>query len=78
MTDEQIYTENNHTKTPLLKVIRLNCIECCGGVTRGDDSPAGCRSFACNLWPYRLGKNPFSGHPGNPQGLEKAHASQAP
>ena len=36
----------------LLRVIRLNCIECCGG-ERGE--VAKCTAPKCRLFPYRLG-----------------------
>lgn len=84
MTDNEIFTQHGHIKLPLLKVIRKNCIECCGGVTKGIDSPSGCSSYACALWPYRMGKNPFSQNKGNatslinsrrPQNLEAVEVS---
>jgi hypothetical protein len=53
-------------KTSLLKVLRDKCIECCchqfGEVRK-------CTAVGCPLWPYRLGKNPFSNRKGNPASL---------
>jgi hypothetical protein len=47
-----------HTKQPLLKVIRQNCLECAGShraeVRR-------CAVKTCAFWPYRMGSNPFYG-----------------
>jgi len=45
-----------HSKRPLLTAIRANCVECCG------DKPSEvrlCTCKICNLWPYRMGSNPF-------------------
>jgi hypothetical protein len=39
--------------TPL-QAIRQHCKECCG-----DDKPKKCASIQCNLYQYRLGKNPY-------------------
>lgn len=44
------------TKGELWRIIRAKCVDCCGGVTRGADGPAGCNSMDCPLWPLRLGK----------------------
>ena len=35
------------------KAIRLHCLDCCCGVRKGSDSPAGCNSAGCALYPYR-------------------------
>jgi hypothetical protein len=67
MNDTEILNQFNHEKMPILKVIRQNCIDCCGGATRGKESPAGCRSYTCLLWPYRLGTNPFNQRSCDPQ-----------
>jgi len=45
-----------HTKTPLLKVIRKKCLDCCGGL-HGEVRK--CPIINCPLWPYRMAKNPF-------------------
>ena len=41
--------------TPL-KVIRLDCIDCCGGSTQRENSPSGCNSPECPSFPLRHGK----------------------
>lgn len=52
----EILGEMGHVPLPLLRVIRNFCIECCGG----DRTEARrCVAVRCQLWPYRLGKNPF-------------------
>jgi hypothetical protein len=45
-----------HAKLPLLRVIRINCIECCGG---SEAEVRRCRMFWCPFWPYRMATNPF-------------------
>lgn len=39
-----------------LKAIRAHCIEC-GGDSYAEANK--CTATGCNLWPYRMGKNPF-------------------
>lgn len=51
-----------HEKAPLLRVIRAFCLECSGGV---EPEVRKCTAIKCLLWPYRMNKNPFSGHKGN-------------
>lgn len=55
-----------HAKTPLLKAIRAKCLDCCcdnaAEVRR-------CTAVSCALWPYRAGKNPFTGRRGNAAAL---------
>ena len=45
-----------HHKEPLLIIIRKKCVECCvhqlGEVRK-------CVCHTCELWPYRMGTNPF-------------------
>ena len=44
-----------------VKVIRAFCLDCMA------DQPSmvrKCTSVGCDLWPYRLGKNPFSNRKG--------------
>jgi hypothetical protein len=53
---------HGHCKQPLLKVIRSKCIDCCVGQQA---EVRLCEAYDCNLWPYRMGKNPYSGHGGN-------------
>ena len=55
-----------HEKMPMLKVIRAKCLDCCA------DQPGEvrkCTAFRCALWPYRLGKNPFSEREASPASL---------
>ena len=47
-----------HVKSPLLKLIRGNCLDCCGGSTA---EVRRCGQVACKLWPYRMRTNPFYG-----------------
>jgi hypothetical protein len=46
-----------HEKTPLLRVIRTNCIECVGG---SEAEVRRCRMWWCPFWPYRMASNPFA------------------
>lgn len=52
-----------HEKRPILKVLRAKCIDCCVGQQSEVRRCACARS--CALWPYRMGKNPFTGRKGN-------------
>ena len=45
-----------HTKQPLLRVIRTNCIECCAG---NEAEVRRCGMHWCPFWPYRMGSNTF-------------------
>jgi hypothetical protein len=45
-----------HVKRPLLKVIRAKCLDCCCG---SSVEVRECPIHACDLWPYRMGNNPF-------------------
>jgi hypothetical protein len=45
-----------HVKRPLLKVIRSFCLDCMGG-NRAEVRR--CTSTRCDLYPYRMGTNPF-------------------
>lgn len=45
-----------HVKKPLLKVIRKKCLDCCCGQ---HSEVRKCHITDCQLWPYRMGKNPF-------------------
>ena len=65
-----------YSKLPLLKVIRLKCLDCCAGqvseVTR-------CTATGCALWPYRMATDPFTNRKGGrlpPR--EKASALPSP
>ena len=60
---EEEFAALGHKKTPLLKVIRSKCLDCCG------DQPGEvrkCISSDCVMWPYRMGSNPFHGRSDNP------------
>jgi hypothetical protein len=46
-----------HEKTPLLRVIRTNCLECVGG---REAEVRRCRMWWCPFWPYRMASNPFA------------------
>ena len=45
-----------HNKRPLLKVIRANCLDCC---CYQASEVRLCTCTTCNLFPYRMGTNPF-------------------
>jgi len=62
-----------HEKQPLLRVIRTNCIECCGG---NEAEVRRCRLHWCPLWPYRMATNPFTSRGGNPAALQHINASR--
>ena len=47
---------HGHTKEPLLKIIRKKCIDCCAGEY---SEVKKCAAKGCDLWPYRMGNNPF-------------------
>lgn len=50
-----------HRKRNPLKAVRGFCVDCMG------DQPSQvrkCTSVGCDLWPYRLGKNPFTNRKG--------------
>jgi hypothetical protein len=70
MTPEQLESIG-HSKQPLLRVIRTNCIECAGG---SEAELRRCRMHWCPFWPYRMGSNPFTARTGNPEALANAHA----
>ena len=47
-----------YQKRPIMKVIKLKCMDCCGG---SYDEVKKCTSDkTCFLHPYRLGKNQFN------------------
>lgn len=46
-----------NSRRPILKVIKLKCLDCCGGSW---EEVRNCQcSKDCFLYPYRLGRNPF-------------------
>jgi hypothetical protein len=44
------------SRSPLLKVIRAKCLDCCCYV---ESEVRKCTATGCPLWPYRMSKNPF-------------------
>ena len=50
-----------YAKLPLLKVIRLKCLDCCCGQVTG---VARCTAIGCALWPYRMATDPFTNRRG--------------
>lgn len=55
--DKSEFKDMGFTKTPILKVIRAKCIDCCGG---SQLEVKLCVCTTCPLWPYRMAKNPFT------------------
>lgn len=49
-------TEKFPAGTNPMKGIRRKCIDCSGGLAAEVDR---CPAYACPLWPFRMGKNPF-------------------
>ena len=45
-----------HDPAPLLRVIRVKCIDCSGG---SESEARKCTAIGCALWPYRMASNPF-------------------
>jgi hypothetical protein len=45
-----------HLPAPILQVIRHKCIDCSGGSI---SEARRCTAIGCDLWPYRMGTNPF-------------------
>lgn len=41
---------------PVLKAVRLKCLECMGGSSM---EVRQCPSVDCELWPFRFGRNPW-------------------
>lgn len=42
---------------PLLKAVRANCVDCCGG---SEVEVLRCGHVKCPMWPFRMGTNPFN------------------
>ncbi len=59
---------HGHEKKPMLKVIREKCLDCC---CEQPSEVRLCTCTDCSLWPYRMGKNPFSNSGGNIATLRK-------
>lgn len=47
----------------ILKAIRSKCLDCTGQQL---DEVRNCNIDRCPIYPYRMGKNPFSNRKGNP------------
>ena len=58
-----------HDKDSLLSVIRRKCLDCCAG-QMGEVRL--CTATACDLWPYRMGTNPFAKRSLTPEQKEAA------
>ena len=53
---EEVLNNMGHVKRPILRAIRAKCLDC------SSFSPKEvrlCQSFNCDLWPYRMGTDPF-------------------
>lgn len=59
---------HGHVKRPILQVIRAKCLDCCVGQP---GEVRLCNFKDCDLWPYRMGKNPFSNATGNSGAFQK-------
>ena len=55
-TDVFLLQDAGHEQTPISKVIRKKCLDCCGFQ---QSEVRKCVSTSCDLWPYRMGKDPF-------------------
>jgi len=59
--------DKDHEKRPLLSVIRAKCLDCC---VHQISEVRRCQAFDCDLWPYRMGNNPFTERKGNPNAFK--------
>jgi len=66
LSAEQL-TQLGHHKRPLTKVLRAFCLRCMGGDRA---QVRKCTAVRCELYPYRLGRNVYSGRKGNPSSLQ--------
>lgn len=55
--DVKTLNDAGHKNIPLAKVIRKNCIDCCGFQLA---EVRKCVKVDCVSWPYRMGVNPFT------------------
>lgn len=62
-----------HEKMPIMKVIRQNCLDCCGG---NSAEVRVCAIVSCPMWPYRMKKNPFSERKANPKAIAALQAAR--
>lgn len=61
MNEKDLENELNvgiYVKRPILKAIKLKCLDCCGG-NWNEVKECVCKD-SCFLHPFRLGKNPFA------------------
>ena len=66
---EKELEEGVYKARSLLKVIKLKCMDCCGGVWKEvQECPA---KDTCFLHPYRLGKNPLKKRNYSPEALQE-------
>jgi hypothetical protein len=68
LTEEQM-AELGHGKKPLLKVIRAFCVQCMGG---SEKAVRLCTSPGCSHFPYRMGRNPYTGIKGHAGSLRRS------
>jgi hypothetical protein len=52
----------------ILKAIRTKCLDCSG---QQESEVRECSIEKCALYPYRMGKNPFTNRKGNPEFLKR-------
>lgn len=65
---ERELAEGIYKARPLLKAIKLKCLDCCGGCWKEvQECPA---KDTCFLHPYRLGKNPLKKRKYSPEYTE--------
>jgi len=67
-------TSLGHHKRPLTKVVRSFCLSCMGGDRA---QVRKCTAVRCELYPYRLGRNVYTGRKGprtNGAGVSEPHA----
>lgn len=57
-------------KVSPLKAIRIKCLDCCARSPREVNL---CQDNDCSLYPFRLGKNPFTKRRGNISNLKFFH-----
>lgn len=55
-TDVFLLQDAGHEQSPFGKIIRKKCLDCCGFQA---SEVRKCVSTDCDLWPYRMGKDPF-------------------
>ena len=67
-----LLAEIGHLQMPLLKVIRANCMDCAYTASE----VRRCAAVDCNLWPYRMGTNPFRAERSEAQKLAAAEAAK--